>query len=634
MNKKIISFAFGLAFFLSIRMQAQISPGIFGQNADLTDWVGETQFSGHLDSYWAGSTNYILESKTKFMRYGGNLVEANCKIDGLTTDVNSNISKTIIDYITKAEAMQDDGITPMMTLPLKFVGDITSFSTAATHAGALVNGVNTQLKLDGYNAVLYWIYSNEPNLDGGPHPYQGTNGASLIHDYIVSYNTAVLAIWNTTSWGTVKFVGPELTGYDNFTHTCTGCGLTRLIEQLTGHYNQVTLDEYPNGAYNAFDIRSYVNIFTWHYYPFNDESTPHAYAPDPTTPNVIKYLTTPVLTYNSTTDYTRALKTDIDNVKAFIGSTWLATAGNGLAITEANICYKNDVANTYGANGTDDLLTGNGANSFIAGQFWAEMMGICMQEGVQVLNFWSSIGGTDQDQTEPHWITDVGFLNSKPGRFGIGLGGKKPTYYHYKTLAENFAGRTFLGNTYANSNVDFKAFAYKNTSTNELGVIIMNQTVQQNPRGTDISTKSFIINRSVSTASKDMEFTFASTAISDYECTITNETTLLLVFNSNGTLATKQVYNLGDALRTTDTGPETWGLTSATPIVAQADFESYYDAVYSDLLIQPNYLNILEGSTDIKTFRFSNSATVGGGSGDFTVPLGAECTFLPSSTCP
>jgi hypothetical protein len=134
------------------------------------------------------------------------------------------------------------------------------------------------------------------------------------------------------------------------------------------------------------------------------------------------------------------------------------------------------------------------------------------------------------------------------------------------------------------------------------------------------------------------EFAAANTAIGAsgvYNCTITKETTMLLIFDiTTGALVTQQVYNLGDALRTTDTGPETWGLTSSTPIVTQADFNSYYDAVYSDMLIQPNSSNILEGSTDIKTLRFSNTATVDGVNGTFTVPSGAECTFLPTITCP
>ena len=107
---------------------------------------------------------------------------------------------------------------------------------------------------------------------------------------------------------------------------------------------------------------------------------------------------------------------------------------------------------------------------------------------------------------------------------------------------------------------------------------------------------------------------------------------MLLVFDSNSpyALLRKEVYNLGDALRTIDTGPEVWNLGTSTPITTQAQFNSYYDAVYSDLVITPASA-ILEGSSDTKIFRFSNTATI---NGDFEVPLGAEFTLLPTVSCP
>jgi len=591
-NLRIKKFLLLIILIGSACCDAQISNGIFGQNADLTNTIGEAspQPSGLLDTYWVTPTNYISDSKTKFMRYGGNLVEANCQIDG-TVGAGDDIDKTIADYIAKAEKMQDDGITPMMTLPLKLVGNVTTVAIAATHAGSLVTGVNTQLKTDGYNAVVYWIYSNEPDNESGPHAYDGTDGASKIHDYIVLYNTAVTAIWNGT-WGTLTFVGPELYSFDNYTHTG---GLTRLMEQLTGNYNQL------GGAANAFDITPYISFFTWHYYPFTDESTVDTYVPDPTTSNVIGRLTANTTT-NIVYDHdgitkTNSLKKDINDLQG-----WISTSGNSavkLAITEANICYKNDILATR----TNDLPTGNGTNSFIAGQFWTEMMGICMEQGVQVLNFWSSIGGQSGDS----YKTNSGFLNSDPGKFGGLIGGKKPTYYHYQMLANNFAGGTFLGNTYTNSNVAYKGFAYTNGTT--LGIVIMNQD------NADHTFEAFFNGDTPS--GSDIMFSYSVTATEHAQCTIKANSTMFMKYVS-GAFVSSESYSLNDAFRgASDVGFNiSGGATTDELIVSNSNYSSYAannNTVYRNISITPT--SSISAPTN-NVFLFTGTATITGSTGN------------------
>ena len=615
-------------FFSKGKVEAQISDGIFGQNAHLTDTVGtNTTAGGHLDEFWDkyganSAQNHIFDSKTKYMRYGGIGVENDCKIDG-TVGAGTNLDKTIKDYIRKAIAMQDNGIVPMLTLPLKYGTGlpITTLSVSATKASLLVKGVNDGLTatanthLGGYYApVVYWIYSNEPEQGGSlNHNYDGTDAAQKIYTYIKSYHDSIMVAgkWNG-AWGTPKFIGPELYNYDNYDHDPVGhTKVKRLIEQLTGHYNQVA-----NTNTGEFDIRPYISVFSWHYYPFNDESVLTTGVPLPTRANVVKRLgvNNIVVKYNVTpTAYTTRLKDEIDSAKA-----WLNTGGYSIdvAITETNICNVND---TSGVNVTDDLLTGNGANSYIAGQFWAEMMSICMQENVKTLNFWSSIEGYSGNS----YATDVGFLNSKPGRFG-GLGGKKPSYWHFKMLAENFKG-TFLPNLYSTNDTVYKAFAYKNTTANEIGVIVMNQKIQS-PRGTDTTSKSFKINFNNGTpGSADMRFKFDGSAspILEYPCRITNETTVLLVFDiTSGALKKRETYSLQDALRTEDTG-------TMTIIADSTHYAGYVDNVHSNIKIGTG-TSISAGNYN-KTFRATNTIQL---NGPFTSTNGYTLCLKIDQTCP
>lgn len=607
--------------------QTVIQNGMFGQNANLTSQVGTNPSAGgHLDDYWQttgtlSGQNYIGASGTKFMRYGGNQVESDCKIDGNPLNSGDNISITIADYIAKAKKMMDNGITPMLTLPLKFDavnGPLHSVSECATAAGKLVLGVNNGLTAASYAPVLYWVYSNEP--DAFVHNYNTSTAPSDIYGYITSYNTAVNAIWNS-SWGTIQYVGPELFNYDNYDH---GNGLNHLVELLVGK-NGTTVD-------HTYDITPYISYFSWHFYPFNVESTPTTGIPDPTRSNVVDRLTTAVLKHG-TTAYTQSLKTDINDLQSWITS-YSSNTSVKLAITEANICYKNDVGGTYGTGGTDDLVTGNGSNSFIGGQFWAEMMGIGMQEGLRFMNFWSSLEGCGSC-TDANYITDAGFLTSNPSRLN-GLGSRKPTYWHYKMLADNFVGGTIFPNTMTAS-TGYKAFAC--TTSTRIYILIMNQDIQS-PRGTDNSVVSFGVSFHGSTpTSGTMKFSFAmgnttthtgGLAGGEYYCNIQKETSMLLAFDkSNGTLLDNKVYGLADAMRAFDPGPSTYIGGSST-----VNTQTLYDGYNSSNVYSTISVGVSTGITAVsnKAFMYTTSASV---TGPFSCPSGKALSIKPTTemTC-
>jgi hypothetical protein len=237
-----------------------------------------------------------------------------------------------------------------------------------------------------------------------------------------------------------------------------------------------------------------------------------------------------------------------------------------------------------------------------------------MEKGVELLSFWSVVEGYSGDS----YLSDIGYIGAETSK-------RRPSYWHYKMIAENFSG-SFLPNLYSSNGPNYKAFAYKNTSKNELGVIVMNQTIQSPPRGTDNSTQDFRINFNNSTPSgtPDMKFYFngSAPAIAEYPCTIKNETTMLLVFDTNtGALKKREEYSLQDALRTTDTGTQ-------TIIATSIEYNSYNSSnIHSNITIGTGSSI---SATSNETFKATNSIRLNGpySSGSQTLSLQID------QTCP
>lgn len=452
-------FLFTIVFSYTLCGTAQIiNTSIFGQNANLTDTIGvNTNTGGHLEEFWNTgnpSQNFIFQSNAKQMRYGGILVELNCKIDGnVGNNPPSNIDKTIADYIRKVLVMQDNGITPMLTLPLLFGANepITTLSLSASQVALLVKGVNDGLKAKGRTICTHWIYSNEPEHGGlnsinkPIHGYDSVDAGVKIHAYIQAYYNSVKSVWaaNQTAWGIdttqIKFVGPELYSFDNYNHgTGMEPGADSLIDQLTG----------INTSHGNNNILPFLSSFSFHYYPFGDEGADTSQSGfhsgdfvKATDTNLVNILTTPVWIANHNYQ-TSPLANQLDYLNGIItnyNSTVPAYKKVRVAITEANLCYKNDVHNTSGVAKAADLsATGTSANGQMGGQFWAELLSLCMQKGVDI-NYWSSVEGDPSDS----FSTDIGFLSGND----TSLGRKKPSFYHFKMLADNFRG-TYHGGGY------------------------------------------------------------------------------------------------------------------------------------------------------------------------------------------
>ena len=212
---------------------------------------------------------------------------------------------------------------------------------------------------------------------------------------------------------TIKIIGPEITWYDNddIINGLTSCGGA---DDITGKdsNNNYYVDIISFHTYNGFDgtqTRSQVISKLMSSDNFNDD---------------LSDLKSRLATCNSYHDRT--------------GSNALQ-----IAITEANVNYQNS---------SGDSVTGVGAKSFIGGQLWAELMGIAMQQGVEFVTFWSTIEGDE-----------LGYIS------GDGTT-KRPSYYHFQMMAQNFRGNSV---TATDNQTNVKTFGAEDVD--QIAVMIMNQ---------------------------------------------------------------------------------------------------------------------------------------------------------------
>lgn len=469
---------------------------------------------------------------------------------------------------------------------------------------------------------MHWIIANEPNLAVDCDDYKGygyTNDSDTDATFIVSYlkdfSRAMKNACADTACTNIRLIGPEITGFSNDTVPKTWDLLRDIIDD-----NEL-MDTITSGPATGKFLIDAISI--------------HPYSRCTTRADVID---NPAVYVKS---FKNKLSSNVDKYRgiAEIISTYSSRVDSNLKIacTEFNLSYNdtNEIETTD--TGYANMIKGIGYRSYLASQWMAEVYSEAMKSGrVRYLAPWSvKERGSETKNPQNPCKEGKGFFSECDSSVA-GPNHTRPIYWGYKMVASNFA-ETYLPQKNTTNDSVYKAFAYKNTATNpdEIGVIVINQNLQS-PRGTDASTKSFKIhfNNTLPSGSDTMKFYFDASLDDSVTCTITNETTMLMVFNAtNGDLLRKEVYSLGHALRKPDTGPEVWGISSSLNISNQNDFDKYYDAVYQDINISPSSA-IIESSGDNKIIRFSNSVTIGGGSADFTVPADADFTLLPTEDCP
>jgi hypothetical protein len=338
----------------------------------------------------------------------------------------------------------------------------------ASQAADLVDYINNTM---GRN-VKYWSIGNEPNLTGSS--YQPTS-ASSIAAYIKPFASAMKAV----SPG-ILILGPDIAGYDdtimNALTTCDGLG-----SDITG----------TDGA-----GRYYVDVVTFHYYNGDDTQ-------------VRDDVTTDLTDSGGFNDHVASLKSRLTSCH---GRTI------PIAITEANVTWENK---------STDGLTGIGAKSFVGGQWWAEMAGLSMLQGVDFVNYWSVIEGNST-------ALDIGYLS----RDNVT---KHPSYYHFQMLSQNFRGGAI---TTTDNQANVKVFASQDTD--QIAVIILNQH-----ETASYDYKVRLNNDTLTT--NTLKINVNAGVAAETTGTIADETTILLVFDTSGVLKKKIEYNVSGAAPVTTT---------------------------------------------------------------------------------
>lgn len=322
--------------------------------------------------------------------------------------------------------------------------------------------------------------------------------ASQVAAYIKPFASAMKA-----ADPNIKIIGPECAWYNE-----------GIINGLTtpGGPDDITGKD-ANGRY-------YIDFISFHTYPLQAGSSSRA--------AVISNLTET----GHFQDNLTALNTRLANCNSFHGRQ----GGNVLrsAVTEINVNYRNPVG---------DNLYGTGASSFLGGQFWAEVLGIAMKKNVGILNFWSTIEGNNDE-------LNIGFLDRNNGA-------KKPTYYHFQMVAQNFRGEYADG---TDNQPNVKSFGSKDGT--QVAVMIMNQD-----QGTNFNY-TVRLNSDAIGGSNPLKVNINAGIAAEYTGTIENQSTQVLVFNTTGSLVKKIEYKL-NGHASAGLAPVVTNLSGTTPVTEE-----------------------------------------------------------------
>jgi hypothetical protein len=271
---------------------------------------------------------------------------------------------------------------------------------------------------------------------------------------------------------------------------------TSYLNPLIGGANDITGQD-ANGRY-------YVDIVTFHSYPFSGTQT-----------------RAQVLAASQTlAGNVDRLLTLMANANALHGRT----GANALqwAVTEFNLDYTNPNANT---------VEGVGVHSFLNGQYWAEVFGVGMQKGAVSMMPWSIHEGSGARGTG-----DLGYLD------GSTLATIKPrsAYYHEQLVADNLRG-SYLAATDNQSTVTVLAAARPDNTT---AVLLLNKS--------DASDYDFTVQLSAATVpgAAALKINVPAGLAAAYSDKIYAQSTLVLLFDSQGALTRKIVYSLQHAANT------------------------------------------------------------------------------------
>jgi hypothetical protein len=305
--------------------------------------VGTVGYSGTVASHYLD----IKNSNSKIIRWGGKAIDA-----------NATFTTSLDDYINKIQEMRDNlGTDVIVQLP--YNPNDMGASYTADLSGAAKQAYDIVVKIQtvfAANPIKYWTIGNE--LDGAPHYLTANDIAGVVRAYSPQIRAANIYANNHNP---VIIIAPSLSYYRDWdgmvSSLCSAPSTTNTVSILGS-----------DPTYGR-----YIDMFAFHIYALGHEAIFNKDIPAPNRFNAINVLTQNVTTPSGGNNI--PFYTNLTNLK-----TKLFATGQGIAITEANICYGNDVHATdlnyvqssvapyttqAGIDQTDDSPSGNGANSFI-----------------------------------------------------------------------------------------------------------------------------------------------------------------------------------------------------------------------------------------------------------------------------
>lgn len=187
-----------------------------------------------------------------------------------------------------------------------------------------------------------------------------------------------------------------------------------------------------------------------------------------------------------------------------------------MAVTEINIEYRNPA---------DKTLSGVSAQSFLAGQYWADVMNVGMQNGLEFIAFWSVKEGDPE----------LGYIKNDYT--------KLPTYHHYKMLAENFRGVYAAATSVeVNGSPDPNVKAFGAKDLDQIVVMLLNQNEATDLTYTVQLNDGAITSNSALHVGIDADVDVQYTSPADEE--LKAQSTVMLVFDEDGVLLRRHVYAL------------------------------------------------------------------------------------------
>jgi hypothetical protein len=460
--------------------------------------------NGKIKAHWAS----VQQSGASMVRMGG-----------ITVDQDH---PEVRQYLRFIDSVRARGMEPVLQIPLN-LGE-TGIHQTASYDTTNIKNLVTAINVTNSRKVKYWIIGNEPDQSTPTgYGYAGSGSTSIyaktIATYIKNYSKAMRRASGSFA---IKIIGPELSGY-----TCDpGWWTKSCMDSLMGVPTYSTTCDIMGTDPNTG--KYWIDYLSIHSY---------SYAGNSTDPYVTRQRAIDTLRkgtgFDSSLSYLSA--------KISAANSHYSRSANPikLAVTEANTCYQTDSTDAW----TDDK-----ANGFYSGQHWMEMASICAENSVDVLMFWSAVEGA------------LGYMNS--------AGTKKSTYHHFKMLTDNFANcdtyATATDNNSSGQNIkNIKAFGAKNLA--KYVIVIMNQDTVT-AAATTFSLKLGTTLPTSNTARIKANFTTTVTAT--YTNTIDPSSTMVLVFDCGGNIASLTTYKQSNGSSST---PSTTTFTATTILTANLD---------------------------------------------------------------